>query len=724
MQARVLRLIVVCTLAFVLGVGGVAYGDQARTAEVVPAVAMAQQQVTPSPTPTDEVPDIPPEVAGAEDQWPVANKDYANTRAAMGSQINAANVQDLGVAWVFESPGAGPYGSAASNPLIISDTVFFQDLGSNVFALDLESGEVIWEQMIDQLAVGPNGPAVGWGKVFAHGGVNTLHALDMATGEELWAAELTGPSGAHQPYAYGGHVHTGTAAGAVIEGVGADQVAIRGYAGGASGYIYGIDQETGEVVWQFKTVRGTFWGNPEINSGAGVWFPPAIDTETGLTFWGTGNPAPFPGIVDFPNGTSRPGPNLYTNSILAIDHETGELVWDQQVKPHDLFDHDFQAPRVLATAEIGGEAREIVIGAGKLGRVIAFDRETGEVVWNVSVGEHKNDELERLPLDTVIEVLPGVYGGVETPMALADGILYVNVLNLPTPYTATAFDAEDGTQAVQNAEGMTDLSTGTAEMVAIDVDTGAILWTTPLESVSFGGATVVNDLVFTSTFDGTVYAISREDGAIVWTYEAPAGINGWPAVAGDTILIPAGVGDNPLLIALRLGATGAVPGELPETGEGTRTPMPGVTATPQVTPTQRVTPTMEVTPTTQPSPTGTPMAEETPEAALTGTPTAGETPEEGDVVEIEVVARAYEFEPSTIEVEAGTPVRFVVTSPDIYHTFTVKESEEAEERLIDLQVFPGRPPVMETYTFEEPGEYYLYCVPHVALGMTGTIVVR
>jgi outer membrane protein assembly factor BamB/plastocyanin len=592
MQARVLRLIVVCTLAFVLGVGGVAYGDQARTAEVVPAVAMAQQQVTPSPTPTDEVPDIPPEVAGAEDQWPVANKDYANTRAAMGSQINAANVQDLGVAWVFEIPGAGPYGSAASNPLIISDTVFFQDLGSNVFALDLESGEVIWEQMIDQLAVGPNGPAVGWGKVFAHGGVNTLHALDMATGEELWAAELTGPSGAHQPYAYGGHVHTGTAAGAVIEGVGADQVAIRGYAGGASGYIYGIDQETGEVV------------------------------------------------------------------------------------------------------------------------------------WNVSVGEHKNDELERLPLDTVIEVLPGVYGGVETPMALADGILYVNVLNLPTPYTATAFDAEDGTQAVQNAEGMTDLSTGTAEMAAIDVDTGAILWTTPLESVSFGGATVVNDLVFTSTFDGTVYAISREDGAIVWTYEAPAGINGWPAVAGDTILIPAGVGDNPLLIALRLGATGAVPGELPETGEGTRTPMPGVTATPQVTPTQRVTPTMEVTPTTQPSPTGTPMAEETPEAALTGTPTAGETPEEGDVVEIEVVARAYEFEPSTIEVEAGTPVRFVVTSPDIYHTFTVKESEEAEERLIDLQVFPGRPPVMETYTFEEPGEYYLYCVPHVALGMTGTIVVR
>ncbi|MDD5418692.1 MAG: PQQ-binding-like beta-propeller repeat protein [Methanomicrobiaceae archaeon] len=503
-----------------------------------------------APNVTPNLTGYPPEVAENAEQWPLPNRDYNNSRATTDVAINASNVDDLEVAWTFEIPGIGPYGAAASNPIILNDTVYFQDLQSNVYALNLEDGEVVWEQLFNETAVGPNGPGVGWGKVYAHGGVNQLRALNIENGSVLWTTELLGPSGAQQPTVYDGQVFTGTAAGAVLEMVEAGQVAIRGYAGGASGYVYGIDEETGNITWTFQTVEEGFWGNPEVNSGGGVWYTPAIDTESGLTFWGTGNPAPFPGTVEYPNGTSRPGPNLYTNAILAINHTTGELVWYNQVKPHDLFDLDFQVPRILAEAD----GQEIVIGSGKLGRVIAFERENGSIVWDTAVGEHQNDTLEEIPLDTVTWVLPGVYGGVETPMAMHNGTLYAPVLNAATPYTANAFNATNGTEAVGNAESMTNLSEATSEIVAIDVATGDILWNTTFEEPNFGGATVVNDLVFTATFDGTIYALNSTTGDIVWNYTAPAGINAWPAVANDTIVWPAGVGANASLIALRPGA--------------------------------------------------------------------------------------------------------------------------------------------------------------------------
>src|SRR5690606_19712894 len=139
--------------------------------------------------------------------------------------------------------------------------------------------------------------------------------------------------------------------------------------------------------------------------------------------------------------------------------------------------------------------RNIVIGSGKLGRVIAFDRETGDTLWDVQVGEHENDDMAELPEGEGIRVLPGVYGGVETPMAYADGTLYAAAVNLPSQVEATAFGATDGTEAVQNLESRTEPGTGTGVLVALDVATGDEQWTADLDSEAFGGATVVNDLV-------------------------------------------------------------------------------------------------------------------------------------------------------------------------------------------------------------------------------------
>ena len=482
--------------------------------------------------------EIPPEVADHAGDWPLPNKDYGNTRATWDSAITSENVQNLGVAWSFPIPGIGAFGAAASNPVILGDAVYFQDLRCNVFALDLETGDLLWSKFYNVTeVVGPNGPSVGWGKVFVAKDLYNVTALDAETGEEIWSVRLSNVSTTGidiQPIIYDGLVYVST-----VPGIG-DAF----YAPGGIGVISALDAETGEVVWSFSTVDSPdLWGHPEINSGGGCWYPPSIDVETGVTFWGIGNPAPFPGTEEWPSGTSRPGPNLYTDSIVALDHRTGEMIWFHQVLPHDLFDHDFQTSPILAELMIDGVDQKVVFGAGKLGKVYAFNRSSGEVLWSTVVGEYDEEaQLDLLPNGTT-RIYPGVLGGVETPMAYSEGVLYVPVVNMFTDWTPTALDSST-----------MDFNNGTGELVAIDAATGKILWIRHFDAMALGGATVINDLVFTAEYDGTIHVFKADSGEEVFQEKAPAGINGWPAVAGDTIVWPAGVGDDPSLFALRLGA--------------------------------------------------------------------------------------------------------------------------------------------------------------------------
>ncbi|HWQ19664.1 MAG TPA: PQQ-binding-like beta-propeller repeat protein [Methanotrichaceae archaeon] len=477
---------------------------------------------------------VPPEVVQYAKDWPLPNKDYSNSRATNDSSISSANAGSLGVAWSFKIPGIGTYGGGTSNPIIQGETVYFQDLRGNVFALDLNTGKTLWEREFNSSAVeGPNGPAVGWGKVFIAKDILNMTALNSSDGSEIWTVRLSNrtTNGIDiQPAIYGGMIYIST-----VPGTG-DIF----YAPGGIGILYAMDQATGETRWNFSTVDSpNLWGHPEVNSGGGAWYTPAIDTNTGLTFWGIGNPAPWPGTLEWPNGTSRPGPNLYTNSIMAIDHASGSLEWYNQIYPHDLFDLDFQVAPILASANISGKQQDIVLGAGKMGRVYAFNRSTGSILWATVVGRHENDQLGLLPNGTTTEVYPSSLGGVETPMAYADGKVYVAYNDLASYYTPTG-------RAGSN------ISQGKGGLTAINADTGQIIWTRKFNSLNVGAATVINDLVFTASYDGNVYAFKKDTGERVWKYTAPAGINGWPAVAGDTIVWPAGLG-NATLVALRLG---------------------------------------------------------------------------------------------------------------------------------------------------------------------------
>ncbi len=482
---------------------------------------------------------VPPEAMQYAQDWPLPNHDYSNTRAATNSTITSENVRDLGVAWSMPITGISAYGGAATTPLILGDTVYFQDLMSNVFSLNLQNGNVNWAQMFNTSNYGPNGPAVGNGLVFVIKGHHNVSALSISTGEEIWTnrsslspVNTTGID--IQPAVYDGLVYISTVPGT------AD---INWYTPGGRGIIYALDQETGETVWNFETVPKGLWGHSEVNSGGGCWYTPAIDISTGVMYWAIANPAPFPGTEEYPNGSSRPGPNLYTDTMMALDHATGEMKWFNQVYPHDLFDYDLQIAPILASANISGRQQEIVIGAGKMGRVYAFNRSTGGLLWVAVVGEHnENDQLDVLPNGTT-RVRPAVIGGVETPMAYADGVVYVPVIDMFTDWTPSSL-----------VISTFNFSIGKGSLFALDVNTGKTLWYKKFDSINVGGATVVNDLVFTATNDGNIYAFQKETGERVWKYMAPAGINGWPAATGDTIVWPCGVGRSPELLALRLGA--------------------------------------------------------------------------------------------------------------------------------------------------------------------------
>ncbi len=509
---------------------------------------------------------IPPEVSKNAQQWALANFDYANTRNTTAAQIDSSNVNQLGVAWAFPIPDVSSFGALATNPIVENGVVYFETLTSHIYALNLSDGSVIWDHDYASENIGPNGVAVAWGKVFALDGEKTVAALDASTGKELWTQDLplTDSEGLDiQPTPYNDIVYV-----ASVPGVGVSNF----YSGNGQGKVFALNQQTGEIVWSFNTVKGdNIWGNQDVNSGGGSWYPPAIDTSTGMTYWSSANPAPWPGTTDFPNGSSRPGPNLYSNSLLALSGDTGELSWYTQVKPHDLFDLDLQLSPILAPVTIDGTQHNAVFTSGKLGTVYAMDQDTGALLWSTDVGQHENDHVLGIPDGKTIRVLPGDLGGVETPMAYADGTIYVPLLNQPTYYTSTAIGTSNEKYPV------------TGQLLAIDANTGAILWSNTFDSPDYGAATVANDLVFTSTYDGTLYAFDRATGDQVWSWKSPSGTNGFPAIVDDTILLPAGVGQAPQLIALRLGATGAAITPPPATPETTAAPSSDAAAAPMAT---------------------------------------------------------------------------------------------------------------------------------------------
>ena len=471
---------------------------------------------------------VPPETQRAASSWPYPDHDPSNSRLAKDSPIDAANLSRLTTAWTVAASGGLP-----TSPIVVGHSAFVEDQIGEVFDIDLDNGHVEWKSPPNGYSVGPEGVAVGWGKVF---GVTptSLFALDEGTGVPLWSTRLTRTTTDGidvQPQVVGHDVIASTV-----------PVSVKGiYIGGDRGYIDAVDASSGKLLWGFDTVASpTLWGNPSVNSGGGSWYPPSFSPRRGLLFVGIANPAPFVGTPQYPNGTSRPGPNLYTNSTVALHVDTGKLAWYHQATPHDLFDRDFVHTMVVAIPAGGGHpATSVVVGTGKGGFVIGMNPSTGKQLWRTKVGIHQNDNLKALAAPTTI--LPGTFGGVLTPPASAQGKVFVTALNAPDtlyPDRTEYFGGETGTMRGQ--------------VVAIDGRTGHPLWDTRIPGDPTGGVTLVNNVVLTATLQGSIIALSMSSGRILWKLQAPGGIDGWMSVSGRTIIVPVGDATPPTIMALRL----------------------------------------------------------------------------------------------------------------------------------------------------------------------------
>jgi outer membrane protein assembly factor BamB len=452
------------------------------------------------------------EARRVEGGWHAPNGDLSGTRSATRTQINLLTVGGLAMRWRFRVRGeGGKFGLLTSTPVVVGRTVYLQDSKSSVFALDRGTGRLRWARIYTAPNDGPNGVAVGNGRVFAATDT-TAFALNASTGRRVWSVRLTDRDEQFvdvAPVLADGRVYISTV----------------GFSPGGRGALYALDARTGHRLWKFETIRDP-WPHRRAGGG-GTWNPVSVD-GAGRVYAGTANPGPWGGSRRFPNGGWFAGHTLYTDSLVVLDGGSGRLLWHDQVTRHDVRDYDFQASPILATVPTGGRTVRAVFGAGKSGRVVAWNRASRERLWTRAVGTHVRD-IGPLPARPV-DVCPGLFGGVLTPMAYASGRLFVPVVELCMRESAIR-----SFSVLQRPP-----EDGRGTLYALDARSGKTAWSRTLSSAPFGCATVARDVVFVPTFDGWVRAYATHDGRLVWSARTGAGINGCPAVAGDLLLVPAG----------------------------------------------------------------------------------------------------------------------------------------------------------------------------------------
>jgi alcohol dehydrogenase (cytochrome c) len=486
--------------------------------------------------------------------WTLPGADLANTRD-VASAITSANVSKLGVAWTvpLTISTTRTDGAYAATPVIVNGVVYVQDLESDVMAISLATGKVLWRHDYNSPNGGPDGVTVTGGVVYAATNSAAV-ALDAATGAQLWSRTLIGND--HEGIAMAPGYNHGTVYVSTVPA----NATVGQYLPGGEGILFALNAQTGAPEWSWNQVQN-LWGNPGVNSGGGLWYTPSFDAQ-GNIYMGIANPAPLFGTKKYPLGSSRPGPDLYTDSVVKLS-PAGKLLWYYQLTPHDLYDWDLQNPPVLSTAN----GRPVVIDGGKAGILIELDAQTGKLLWQLPVGGHDGHENDGLltehatsashgllPAQYCLE--PSLYGGILTQLASNGSTAFAAVNDLALPATPVDYTGSETTvlQAVENATG---------EMVAVNQNTGAIVWDTLLPSSPYGAATVTNDVVFTTTFHGDLYALDAATGAILVKTPMSAGSNAPVAVEGDYVIAGAGAAlsttQRNLIIAYKLGATGKLP---------------------------------------------------------------------------------------------------------------------------------------------------------------------
>jgi len=527
----------------------------------------------------------------ATTDWLTYGHTYDNQRFSELDQINRDTVGRLVPAWIYQT---GISATFQTSPLVADGVMYLTTPRNHVIAVEAATGTERWrykhKMTAMKLCCGPanRGAAMGYGMIYMAAADGRLIALDQATGVVKWDIYMAAPDtrptetlkelaaddprrkanvqgasglGANMaPIVFDGLVIAGvTGAGYGLhvddEADGAVD-AVIGFEGrfGRRGYLAAFDAQTGKEVWRWYGTKAEGWegqwrtktpdGAPLYRDIAGeraalakyadawqvgggsLWSTPTIDAELGLLYTGVGNPAPQMDDV------SRPGDNLYTVSIVALDARTGKLRWHYQQVPHDLWGYDPASPPMLFDVTHQGETIKAVGEASKTGWFYVNDRKTGALLFKSEPFVPQNNIFKR-PTKQGIVIAPGAAGGSSWSPASFDpasGLAYVAAMHMPTRYSVREQPAANGKPARRYS--MLEMLDGPRWGVLSAIDTrsgGKLAWQTRTDDILVGGVmATAGGLVFMGEGTGWLSAFDAATGKRLWRYRVGAGVNAPP----------------------------------------------------------------------------------------------------------------------------------------------------------------------------------------------------
>ncbi|HEC72743.1 MAG TPA: pyrrolo-quinoline quinone [Methylophaga aminisulfidivorans] len=525
-----------------------------------------------------------------DQQWPLFGGDTLHQRHSPLEQVTVANVKALKPAWQYQS---GVKGSFQATPIVKNDVMYLSLPFNDVVALNAKNGTVIWRYEYDRITTremccGPanRGVAVADGRVFMGTVDGRLISLDAKTGDKLWDKDITlgqngiqeklstiageslgevsGTSGAGlnmAPMVYNGQVIigiTGVGYGLHLESANPDAPlgAVVGIAGkyGRRGFLAAYDMKSGEQLWQFDTIPSQGWEGrysaktpsgevlprdikaEKANAakfadawrygGGSAWSTPAIDHDTDTLFFGTGNPSPQM------EGSSRPGDNLYTSSLVALDANSGEVKWFFQQVPHDLWGYDVASPPVLFTVKKAGKSIKAVGQAGKTGWFYVLNRETGKLIFKSDAFVPQQNMFQAPTKEGKI-IFPGVLGGSNwSPVSVDESrrLVFIAGIHWPINYSLHQLDSTEGKPGIKySSMSPLDNDERYGLLTAINLDTGHIVWQHKTQSPLLGGVlSTQSGVVLTGEGEGRLLALDANTGDVLWQGKSEAGVNAPP----------------------------------------------------------------------------------------------------------------------------------------------------------------------------------------------------
>jgi alcohol dehydrogenase (cytochrome c) len=483
--------------------------------------------------------------------WLMYSGGYASQRYSLLKQVNASNVKTLEQKWIFQAESLEKF---ETTPLVVDGIMYLTQAPSDVVALDAKTGRIFWiYRYLVSTEVRPccgsvnHGLAILGDTLFLATLDAHLVALDAKGGRPLWNVKVANASAGYAM----------TLAPLVIK----DKV-IVGVAGGEfgiRGFVAAYDAHTGGEVWRTYTVPGpgepgheSWQGDAWEHGGGPVWLTGSYDPTLNLTYWGTGNPGP-----DW-NPAQRPGDNLYSDSVLALDPDTGKLKWFFQFTPNDPYDYDAVQIPVLVDTTWNGAARKLMLWANRNGFFYVLDRETGQflvgypfIKLNWASGLDAKGRPIQTPQPEGSPTFPGLQGGTNwysPSYSPRTGLFYVSAWeDYASVFVREAQTFEEGRRFVggrptspipgaQNVPGATRRppinvwteAAGHGAVIALDPRTGEKKWKFPMTDTTDSGIlTTATDLLFTGGREGYFQALDARTGALLWKVTL-----GGPIVAG------------------------------------------------------------------------------------------------------------------------------------------------------------------------------------------------